>query len=371
MTLPRSRRPVAPLLVARSVYPKACRPAMLIVAAAGLLVGGAGPLVGAEPVALRVESFTVAPTSQPVAHVVVKNLRDVPYQGTVTLGVPDGWRITPAERDVALAPGQTDRVAFDIHGGVTLEANRYPVEVSATGAGARVSREQDVAATSAPYSKPTIDGDPADWDEAIPVTFTTGGKKTVVSTFWSSRRFSLLVAVEEDRLIGLSGDASAGPLDAVQLAISPKGSSTGTSPDDEAVRWEFLFVASDGGGKCFKLAEPGTPLAQTQKPRALGPLAYDDAKVAVRRQGKTTFYEMALPFRPMRNRIRPSEGREFCLSLVVHDPDGTGVRDWGRAAGLWPSERNRLAWGRWHGDDWGDNPPFDNKLPWGLCSSKY
>ena len=96
--------------------------------------------------------------------------------------------------------------------------------------------------------------------------------------------------------------------------------------------------------------------------------------MAVFRLGKTTYYEVALPFLPMRNRIRPGEGREFCLSVLVHDPDGTGIRDWGQAAGLWPWERNRLAWSRWQGDGWGnveEDPPFDNTTPWGMCSSKY
>ena len=52
-------------------------------------------------------------------------------------------------------------------------------------------------------------------------------------------------------------------------------------------------------------------------------------------------------------------------------PDGTSVRDWGQAAGLWPSQRNRLAWSRFPGDRFGDQPPFDNKTQWGMCSSKY
>ena len=73
----------------------------------------------------------------------------------------------------------------------------------------------------------------------------------------------------------------------------------------------------------------------------------------------------------MREKIRPSEGREFFLSVLVHDPDGTGVRDWGEAAGLWPSQRNRMAWSLWPGADWGEKPPYDNKLHWGLCTSKY
>ena len=75
--------------------------------------------------------------------------------------------------------------------------------------------------------------------------------------------------------------------------------------------------------------------------------------VAVSRTAGVTRYECSIPFGPMRDRIRPSEGREFCLSVLVHDCDGTGIRDWGQAAGLWSWQRNPLAWSRWQGDRWG------------------
>ena len=64
-------------------------------------------------------------------------------------------------------------------------------------------------------------------------------------------------------------------------------------------------------------------------------------------------------------------GREFCFSVLVHDPDGTGLRDWGEHAGLWPGQRKRLAWCVWGGVKWSDSIPFDGKIEWGLCSSKH
>ena len=159
----------------------------------------------------------------------------------------------------------------------------------------------------------------------------------------------------------------------MQLAVSPEGAITGTSEDEEATRFEFLLVAtSEGtGGRCFLLAKPGMKLAEAAKVRRLEPLEYEDADVAVARRDGITYYECSVPFRLMRKAIRPTEGREFSLSVLVHDPDGTGIRDWGQTAGLWPSQRNRLAWSRWEGAKWGQNPPFDNKLQWGMCTSKY
>lgn len=333
----------------------------------------AGPARAEVALDLRIESFVVAPAHSPSAVVVVRNSGQAAFEGTVRVDPPKGWQLSPGGQEVTLAPGEVKRVAFVVKRGLIRESNRYPLEVSVTGAGTTVTHRQEVVTASAPYFKPTIDGNVEEWKDAIPVTWTTGGKKTVVGTYWNRRQFSLLVAVEEDELVPFQDAPERGGFDAVQVAVSPQDTTTGTSPHDETTRYEFLLVSTAGGtdGKCFKLAEPGMKLSECQQPRQLAPLEYDDATLAVSRREGVTYYECSIPFKLMRALIRPSEGREFHLSVLVHDPDGTGVRDWGRAAGLAPRERNRLAWSLWQGAKWGDQPPFDNKTKWGLCSSKY
>ena len=284
---------------------------------------------------------------------------------------PEGWRVTPVQREVVLAKQETKRVSFAIEKGLDAVSNSYAIEVVATGGETRVVHRQNVACASAPYFKPVIDGKRDEWKDAIPVRFTSDGKRTELRTYWNRRSFSLLVAVEEAKLIG---QRRSGVFDGVQLAISPEDSRTATSSDENADRYEFLLAWTGKGtaGACFRLATPGTRLAATQEDgRALGPLEYSDATVAVTREGGMTYYECSIPFEPMRDRIRPSEGREFFLSVLVHDADGTGIRDWGRAAGLAPWQRSRLAWSRWPGAKWDKQPPYDNKLRWGLCASKY
>ncbi len=345
--------------------------AFLVVAWVMIPFDGTARAFAADPVALRVESFTVPPSTGPLAFVEVRNLLDKPYQGSVSMKGPEGWRIAPPSRQVTLTPGETKRVPFTIEKGRNVAVNIYRVEVSAVGAGSEVIRRQDVFCASAPYFKPTIDGDRSDWKDAIPVTFATGGKLTAVSTFWNRRGFSLLVAVEEAKLV--RRDVKNGkPFDAVQVAISSAESRTGTSPDEAAARFEFLLVAGEGdSADCFQLARPDMKLSETAADRELGPLSYEDATVAVRRVDGVTYYECNLPFRPMRDEITPSEGREFYFSVLVHDPDGVGIRDLAVAAGLDSSRRNALAWSRWRGADWGQVVPLDNKLQWGMCTSKY
>jgi hypothetical protein len=346
------------------------------VAAVGCIVlpvaewGPAGRCRAANPVAVRVENFTVPPATGPVALVRINNLQNTPYFGCVTLVAPAGWQVAPAEREVQLAAGEVKRVPFAIEKARTNADNMYECEARATGGGTTIAHRRSVQVASAPYFKPKIDGDPGDWDDAIPMTLMTSGKQTVVRTYWNRRAFSILVAVEEDRLVSQSAGKDT-EVDAVQFALAAGGVQTPTSAEDEAVRYEWLLCGGPEKPACYRLLEPGTPLKATQQPRPLAGLRYEDASVAISRSEQTTYYECSLPMRPMSERIRPSEGREFSFGLLVHDPDGTGVRDFGLAADLWPWQRNPLAWSRWPGAQWPEPPPFDSKLPWGMCSSKY
>jgi hypothetical protein len=302
--------------------------------------------------------------------VLVKNQTKAEYQGTISLQGPDAWRLAPPSRDVTLAAGETESVSFSISEGRNVAANKYRFEVRASTTAGDVVRRQDTFVASAPYFKPTVDGSIDDWQDAIPITFVSDGKMTQVSTYWSRRSFSLLVAVEEDKLQPYGCDASLSP-DAVQFCLAPIDPGNGAAVENKAGRFEFLIVSTDDGARCFQLATMETDVAQIRQRRPLEPLAYDDADVVVRRDGTMTYYECTLPFRPMRDAIRPTEGREFYMSVLVHDPDGTGLRDLGAAAGLWPSSDDADAWSRWVGDRRNGKTPLGNKILWGMCTSKY
>jgi len=325
----------------------------------------------APAVAIRAENLTVTPSTGPVTHVLVHNPGATPYRGTVTATFPDTWKMNVTRHDVAIQPRETARLAFAIERGADAASNTYPVRVAAVGGdGTEVVRSQTIACASAPYFNPTIDGRFEDWNDAIPVTFATGGKKTVIRTYWSRRRFSLLVVVEEDALKPLPENGGHAACDALQVAISPRDAETAASAADKARRYEFLLAATKTGGACFALMRPGERLSVATTDRPLAGRELADAQVNVVHRDGVTYYECAVPMKAMPE-IRPDPGREFCFSVLVHDPDGTGLRDWGEAAGLWPWQRNRLAWCSWPGATWLADPPFDNKVEWGFCSSKH
>ncbi len=325
------------------------------------------------PVALRAEHFIVPPSTGPVTHVVVRNLLNAPYEGTISLKLPVGWQCTPAESPVALDAHETRRVPFTIEKASDVAANVYLVTAVAISADTQVLRKQQVVCASVPYFKPKIDGNPKEWEDAIPVTFLSGGKKTVFRSYWNKRAFCLLVEVEEAQFQGYSEESNDTALDAIQIALAVRTAITGTSPQDKTDRYEFLITgaaAKRAADQCYCLATPGMPLSVTREKRKRAPLVLQDAQVVVKHKKGITTYECAIPFAAM-PKIKPSEGREFRFSLLVHDPDGTGIRDWGKAAGLWPSQRNAFAWSAWDRVEWGSEVPYDSKIEWGLCSSKH
>ncbi|MHC5053350.1 MAG: DOMON domain-containing protein [Planctomycetota bacterium] len=321
------------------------------------------------PVAVRPENLVVLPATGPVTHVLVQNLHNDTYRGTVELVCPEGWRLDAAEKPVTIEPAALARVPFAIEKGVDSAENVYPLKVRATGGGQDISWDGTVRAATTPYFKPEIDGKLEDWKVSVPFEFGREGAKVSVGTYWSRRNFSLLVKVEEKEFKAPAGGAVA---DAIQFAISPSGAQTPLEPGGKAARHEFLVAFEEdsgiGMGNCFRLMAPGDPVSAGREARPLGGSEVEGAKVMVLSDGNVTFYECAIPFKALKG-VRAEPGREYRFSLLVHDPDGTGLRDLGGAVGLWPWQRSRLAWSDWHGAKWPDEAPYDSKIEWGFCSS--
>ena len=312
----------------------------------------------APPVALRAHNVVVPPSTGPVSGLTVMNLLDAPYAGKVTVKLPDGWKTNKTQFDVSLKPHETKHLAFAIEKGLDHKSHVYPYKITAVGGGKTVTVNQKVICATTPYVKPKIDGDISEWlGDAVPVTFICNGKKTVVRTFWNKRNFCLCVEVQEDKFVEGA--------DAIQFALASGKASTGKSPDDKTARYEFVIVS----GKCYQLVKPGTPLGDTQKANPLPTATVEKSVVAVKREKDITRYEISVPIRPM-TELKATTGREYRFGLLVHDADGTGVRDMGEIATPLPGVRNKYAWSKWTGAKWpSEKPLLDSKLEWGFCTS--
>ena len=158
-------------------------------------------------------------------------------------------------------------------------------------------------------------------------------------------------------------------LDAIQFAIAPRKAVTQSKEEELSQRFEYLVIATENGnGHCYQLLAPDQPLSVASQKKTLEELRVEKAIVKVTRTDTKTLYEISVPMKPMK-KIRATAGREYNFSLLVHDPDGTGVRDLGAVMNLAKNKHNPLSWSQWPGVNWAGYKPFDNKVEFGFCSS--
>ena len=324
------------------------------------------------PLLVRAENIIVPPSTGPNTHIIVKNRKDAPFSCKMQIKYPKGWNISPGEIDLSLKPEETRKVSITIDKAIDLKSNSYPVEITVISGGDQKVFKRNIFVATTPVFKPKIDAKLKDWEPAVPVSFVTKDRKTIIRTGWNKKYFNVAVEVQEDKLSGYKAKSDK-PIDAVQFAIAPRKTNTPTAVDQKSQRYEFLIVDSPGflsTDKCFLLMRPGDKIAIAGKDRALAPLHVKDVKVVVKRKKNLTVYECSIPFSLM-PKLKPMTGRDYQMSFLVHDPDGTGIRDLGQFSGLWNSQRSKFAWSSWKGVKWEQKPPFDSKLEWGFCTTKY
>lgn len=309
------------------------------------------------PVRTRIHNFTVNPSTGPVSEMTATNLTDASVSAEFHVQYPTGWVVTPTTQQVSLAPGESKVLSLAIEKAVESSKNSYTVGLDIRVGQKRYQHTQQLVCASTPYFRPTIDGDLSEWKDAIPITLITQGKKTVLRSYWNKKQFCLAVDVQEDSLT---------ERDAIQFALAPGKRKTPTNAEATSNRYEFV-VTGRAGGRCYQLLNLGDPMKQVSEARDLEPLVAEDALVRVTRQGQTTQYEIALNLRAMRP-LRAAAGREYCFSLLVHDPSGTGLRDLGTLMTLPPTQSD-LAWSNWKDASFSDQLPLDGKVEFGFCSS--
>lgn len=301
------------------------------------------------PLRVRMENFTVTPSTGPVVGVQVENRSDKELEATVKVNWPEGWEGAPDEQKVTVKAGDSESAAFTIEKAVDRAANRYPVTIEARSGDQVVKRTQQVVCATAPYLKPQLDGKLDDWKDAVPVSLPGKNGVTAAMTCWNRRQFCIGVRAER---------MAAG---ALQFALAP-----GTAGDEG--RFELVVVApeTDGPAKCYQLLRPGDDLAAAETERPLAGLESDTLDARVTRDGGTMCFEITAPAKAFPD-LRPTPGRAFRFSLLVHTPDG--LRDLGAVMNLPEDRRSPRSWCRWKGSSFGAVPPFDGNVEFGFSSS--
>jgi len=310
-----------------------------------------GSAVVAEdaPLRLRMENFTVTPSTGPVVGVQIENRSGKDLEAAVKVTWPEGWKGAPEEQKVTVKPGASATAAFTIEKAIDVGANRYPLTIEARSGDQVVRRTQQVVCATAPYLKPQLDGQLDDWKDAVPIDLPGEGGTTTVMTCWNRRQFCIAVRAERMK---------AG---ALQFVLAP-----GMAGD--AGRFEFVVVApeADGLAQCFQLLRPGDDPAIAELERPLDGLESDTLDARVTRDGDTMCFEIVAPAKAFPG-LRPTPGRTFRFSLLLHAPDG--LRDLGAVMNLSDDQRSPRSWCRWKGASFGPVPPFDGDVEFGFSSS--
>jgi len=319
-------------------------------------------VTGGDALRARLDSLVVMPSTGPVAHVSVRNVSDSPATVTVRVGWPEGWTAEPASQQVQVPAASAVRTPFAITKAVDAVANSYPVTVE-TVANGRVTRQaQDVVCATSPHLTPEMDGKLDDWVDAVPVSFAHGGRKTTVMTCWNRKQVCIAVRIEEGALTVLKELGKGGRIDAVQFALAPSGGGS---------RYEFVVVPVSswrGAAQAYLFANVAGGARAVTKERDLAGAECESVAARARHRAGVTEYEIGVPV-SLVPELRPTTGRTYCFSLLVHDAEQSSVRDLGTAMNRWECERDPAFWTRWRGSAFGDMTPFDGSIEFGFSSS--
>lgn len=121
-----------------------------------------------KPVELIPRDFTAVPGANSPLQVEVHNVLNRPVAGTVTVS-GDKLTLATASLPVTLNAGERKTLAFPVATVAADAANAYPVTVQFAGKDGDASYSEVLNADVISAGSPTIDGQLADWDKALPV----------------------------------------------------------------------------------------------------------------------------------------------------------------------------------------------------------
>lgn len=236
-----------------------------------------------------------------------------PIVSTLRWHVPAGWQVAPAESAYAIAPGERLTIAVHVRA-EGPEAVRFPApslvtELTPPGADkpVRIEKEMDlIPVIHSPYAVAPVllDGDLGEWAHAAPVPLpyayafdiaNTEDLKSQVRLMWDEGNVYIAVETEDDEFHQpYSGDI-VWLADNVQFFLD---------------QWEWGLSLTEKGPEVFMYKGPGRRSESVNQ----------TARLAIRRDGRRTVYEAALPATEVAP-LRLHEGQHYRFTIVMNDLD--------------------------------------------------
>jgi hypothetical protein len=341
------------------------------------------------PLFVNIRSFDAPLEGRPRLRVKVENLLPQTLSGSIRVTPPDGISLKTEVAPLQdLRPGETRFVEFELMQASPNPMNRYPFSYRAEAAGVVQEGTQTVQVACAQHGSAKIDGNLADWEDALGVTLVSRGGKdwrqiamdpseaakllaqpeqssTAIYRLWTQwDDHNLYVAAIVPDESPRSAEPYRGKIsstrnmpymyDSLQLAFDVMAQ----NPDDlllgdplyektmaADVDYEFCAARiSNGRSELHRLKAPGTNLqsyyptsGKTDPP--LG--AIDAAQVAVRYDddGKRYIYEMAIPWNCVPElgaqvaALKPGASIRTHFAFSINDNGGRNRTFWTQEAG--------------------------------------
>ncbi len=285
---------------------------------------GAAVVRPAPTVRLEIEHATRDPQRPQIRVSIVNDRRDR-LSGRLVLEPESALALTPPGYEVeALAPGEHRSYEFEVRPVDPERDARLPVRAVFHAGDRRFEavgtlNYHFVTRVSKP---PTIDGDLGDWPEDFPLVADRsdqfwlnnspkpwGGADDLSARLWlqwDDKHLYLAAKVVDDVAAFPDTPGSEFTKDCIELLIDVNRT-----------------LRADGGLQMFTLAgyEDGQPRVR----RLDGVLMQGEvetAQLAVRRDGKATLYEAAIPWEDIAPGFRPESGRAISIACTVNDHDG-------------------------------------------------
>ncbi len=319
---------------------------------------------------IRPKNFIVNPSTGPVHEVMVTNTTNKPFSGTIAITYGKGWTSTPKNHKITLKPHESKDISQAITKAVDYASNSYPVKVVVKNISGKevFSKDFTTKCFSAPYYEVKIDGNLKEWKDSIPISFKTKGKNTKLRTYWDRDNFYIAVEVEEDKFMGTSDSKTP---DCIQISLSNKKAK---SNEKSFSSNQFVAVGSNSmwsGNKVYNVISPSEQQRLFSIPNQM-PNIVKNSQIDVDRDNdkKITTYEIAIPFSSIKG-VKPTAGRGLNFSILVHDPDGTGIRELASVMNMPQLLNEKLStWVSWYDTFFNSTKAkYDDKVDFGFCSS--
>ncbi|MEM6821357.1 MAG: sugar-binding protein [Verrucomicrobiota bacterium] len=279
-----------------------------------------------SPVTVKLNPLN-APLNKAVSiSAVVKNIFDIPVEGSLELTMPNGQPLKSGQSSFKLKGKQSKKIIFPVKYQTAAEYNHFPITSVVRDPYGKILLKEtlklDFTIARIASSPPVIDGKLDDWKNAFPVhlleTDVYVDPKDLQGKAYAmidSKHFYLAVEVHDEMHHQEFTGGGLWKNDSIQVSFDPKKEKTEGhyGPNDIELGWALA-------GQSYKKLDTVYV--------APNPKAYENVRYEIIRNNDTqkTIYEIAIPLKSLPH-MPHQAGKSFGFNVALHDSDRSFSRE--------------------------------------------